>query len=131
MPYAERLAQKYGGIFLHSCGNPLACVDVLRNYHNFMGLDFWEVTVEQFHSRGGDYACSCTVFEDPWHNLDRREARITSEQAAEDSIRDIKSIYKHLTTPLMVSAICPHPNYASQYYEIISAVSHLEDKTHE
>ena len=123
MPYANRLSDIYGGVALHSCGNPLAAVDVVREYHNLMALDFWEVTIRDFHDRGGDYICSCCVVEDTWHNLDRRAVRRDPEEAVRDALADLKKLPKHLDTPVLFWAVCPHPDYAAEYHATLSAIA--------
>ena len=123
LPYANRFARKYGGLFLHSCGNPLSCVDTVKKYDNFMGLDFWEVTIEQFHQAGGDYICSCPVVTDPWHNLDRRETRAEPEQAITDALADLKCLTQHAQTPVLFLGICPHPDHAQEYHSTLARIA--------
>lgn len=125
MPYANILSKKYGGIFLHSCGNPLRSIDKIRNYKNFMGLDFWEVTIKDFQNAGGDYMCSCPVAKDRWHNLDRRAMRTTPTQAAEDAMNDLENLKNCLESPILFYAVCPHPDYCDEYHHKLLEISSM------
>jgi len=54
IPYLNILSEKYGGIFLHSCGNFEHLIDSLKNIKNLRGIDFgasetsYEKIVENF-----------------------------------------------------------------------------------
>ena len=128
LPYNNRLSEKYGGIIMHSCGNPLATVDVLRQHKNLMGLDFWEETIAAFQKRGGDYLCVCPVVEDAWHNLDRREARKDKCEAINDALEDLKKLKNHLQTPVLFTGICPHHSCRDEYYDILASTAKDAEK---
>lgn len=123
MPYNNRLSDAFGGLFLHSCGNPLATVDVVREYRGLMGLDFWEVTIRDFQERGGDFPCSCPVVVDPWHNLDRRATRTRAEQTNEAALKDLIQLKHHMKSPVLFCGVCPDPAIADEFYAVLSGAS--------
>jgi hypothetical protein len=88
-----------------------------------MALDFWEVTINDFHQAGGDYICSCPVVENAWHNLDRREARSHPQQAAKEALEDLNKLPQNLQYPVLFHGICPHPDFAAQYHKTLSKIA--------
>ena len=123
IPAANKLSQHFGGIALHSCGNPVPCAEVLKDYDNLIGLDFWEATIKDFRQAGGDYLCFSPVIADPWHNIDRRTRYKSSQEVARVGLEDLKRLPEVLTGPTFLKCVCPDQRYADEYYDLLLSYS--------
>lgn len=120
LPYINRLGQRYGGVFVHSCGRPIPVVPSLTQFEELMGVHYWEIALREFLKAGGNSLSFCASANDAWQSLDRRAARRHNQQVIDCALADLQSLESYVgRVPVFFAGTSPQSNYNQEYYETL------------